>query len=82
MCVCVVRPQSSKNERKRKKISDSDRLFSRSSVTSHMVRERGWGGGGEGGGKEREGEGRRERMEEVEEGGTCSNVTQSNTHNT
>ena len=54
MCVCVVRPQSSKNERKRKKISDSDRLFSRSSVTSHMVRERGWGGGGGGG---REGEG-------------------------
>lgn len=33
----IYRTQSSKNERKRKKISDSDRLFSRSSVTSHLV---------------------------------------------
>ena len=34
----LFRPQNSKSERKRKKISDSDRLFSRSSVTSHLVR--------------------------------------------
>ena len=40
------RSQSSKNERKRKKISDSDRLFSRSSVTSHLVRRKGGEGRG------------------------------------
>ena len=39
LLLSCFRSQSSKNERKRKKISDSDRLFSRSSVTSHLVRE-------------------------------------------
>ena len=39
VCLCIRSQNSTKNDRKRKKFSDSDRLFSRSSCTSHSVRQ-------------------------------------------